>query len=169
MELLSQALLLAPTRHLEEVLAVWQECESELTNLLADETEAEERFNDAADRRLPGAFAEAVVIQPRREVGRGAVEEAPIGLFDVARGAAAAFSKSAFPLRGSGGNRTVSGSETHGGTSRASVDLGSDSESMHSTGDERVRRRDMVANVVTGGLASGLGWVLGATPVNERQ
>ncbi|KAF9741699.1 hypothetical protein PMIN02_000634 [Paraphaeosphaeria minitans] len=169
MELLSQALLLAPPRHLEEVLAVWQECETEMNNLLAEETEAEERFNDAADRRLPGAFAEAVVIQPRREVGRGAVEEAPIGLFDVARGAAAAFSKSAFPLRGSGGSRAVSGSESHGDTGRASVDLGSDSGSMHSTGDDRVRRRDMVANVVTGGLASGLGWVLGATPVNERQ
>ncbi|KAL1600542.1 hypothetical protein SLS60_006928 [Paraconiothyrium brasiliense] len=169
MELLSQALLLAPPRHLEEVLAVWQECETEMTNLLAEENEAEERFNDAADRRLPGAFAEAITIQPRREVGRGAVEEAPMGLFDVARGAAAAFSKSAFPLRGSGGSRNVSGAESHGNTSRASVDLGSDSGSIHSTGDERVRRRDMVANAVTGGLASGLGWVLGATPVNDRQ
>ncbi|KAF2449842.1 secretory pathway Sec39 [Karstenula rhodostoma CBS 690.94] len=169
MELLSQALLLAPPRHLEEVLAVWQECETEMINLLAEETEAEERFNDAADRRLPGAFAEAVAIQPRREVGRGAVEEAPMGLFDVARGAAAAFSKSAFPLRGSGGNRTASVSESHGDTGRTSVDLGSDSGSMHSAGDERVRRRDMVASAVTGGLASGLGWVLGATPVNERQ
>lgn len=169
MELLSQALLLAPPRHLEEVLAVWQECETEMANLLTEETKAEERFNDAADRRLPGAFAEAVAIQPRREVGRGAVEEAPMGLFDVARGAAAAFSKSAFPLRGGGDTRTASGSEGHGDTGRASVDLGSDSGSMHSAGDERVRRRDMVANAVTGGLASGLGWVLGATPVNERQ
>lgn len=169
MELLSQALLLAPPHHLEEVLAVWQECETEMTNLLAHETEAEERFNDAADRRLPGAFAEAVAVQPRREVGRGAVEEAPMGLFDVARGAAAAFSKSAFPLRGSGGSRAVSGSESHGDTGRASMDLGSDSESMHTGADEKVRRRDMVASAVTGGLASGLGWVLGATPVNERQ
>ncbi|KAF1968279.1 secretory pathway Sec39 [Bimuria novae-zelandiae CBS 107.79] len=169
MELLSQALLLAPPRHLEEVLAVWQECETEMTNLLAEETEAEERFNDAADRRLPGAFAEAVAIQPRREVGRGAVEEAPMGLFDVARGAAAAFSKSAFPLRGSGSNsRVVSGAESHGDAGRVSMDIGSDSGSIHSNGDERLRKRDMVANAVTGGLASGLGWVLGATPVNER-
>lgn len=170
MELLSQALLLAPPRYLEEVLAVWQDCENEMTSLLAAETEAEERFNDAADRRLPGAFAEAIAIQPRREVGRGAVEEAPMGLFDVARGAAAAFSKSAFPLRGSGnGSRAVSGTESHGDTGRVSMDLGSDSGSMHSVGDDRVRKRDMVANAVTGGLASGLGWVLGATPVNERQ
>lgn len=169
MELLSQALLLAPPRHLEEVLAVWQECEQEMNSLLAEETEAEERFNDAADRRLPGAFAESIIIQPRREVGRGAVEEAPMGLFDVARGAAAAFSKSAFPLRGSGNNsRAVSGAESHAGAGRVSVDL-SDSGSIHSDGDGRVRKRDMVASAVTGGLASGIGWVLGATPVNERQ
>jgi len=169
MELLSQAILLAPPRHLEEVLAVWQECETEMMNLLAEETAAEERFNDAADRRLPGAFAsEIIAIQPRREIGRGAVEESPMGLFDVARGAAAAFSKSAFPLRGA--NRSASGSENRDtgiDRSRGSMDL-SDSGSMHSTNDERVRKRDMVASAVTGGLASGIGWVLGATPVNER-
>ena len=103
MELLSQALILAPPSRLEEVLAVWQQCETEMNTLLAQETAAEERFNDLADRKLPGAFTnETVAIQPRREVGRGAVEEAPMGLFDVARGAAAAFSKTAFPLRGPG-------------------------------------------------------------------
>ncbi|KAJ4304553.1 hypothetical protein N0V90_000079 [Kalmusia sp. IMI 367209] len=169
MELLSQALLLTPGRHLEEVLAVWKECETEMMNLLAEETEAEERHNDAADRRLPGTFAEAIIVQPRREVGRGAVEEAPMGLFDVARGAAAAFSKSAFPLRGN--NRTASGAESRDpnyDSGRVSMDL-SDSGSINSAGDERVRKRDQLANAVTGGLASGLGWVLGATPVNERQ
>jgi hypothetical protein len=102
MELLSQALLLAPPNHLVEVLKVWQECEAEMMALLAEETEAEDRFNDAADRKLPGTFINEInTVQPRREVGRGAVEEAPMGLFDVARGAAAAFSKTAFPLRGS--------------------------------------------------------------------
>ncbi|KAF2249166.1 secretory pathway Sec39 [Trematosphaeria pertusa] len=168
MELLSQALLLAPPRHLEEVLAVWQECEKEMTTLLAEENAAEERFNDAADRRLPGAFTtETVAVQPRREVGRGAVEEAPVGLFDVARGAAAAFSKTAFPLRGS--NRTASGAETRDTTSdrgRVSMDL-SDSGSTGGSTEERVRKRDMVASAVTGGLASGLGWVLGAKPVAD--
>ncbi|KAF1958429.1 secretory pathway Sec39 [Byssothecium circinans] len=171
MELLSQALLLAPPRHLEEVLAVWQECEKEMTSLLAEENEAEERFNDAADRRLPGAFAnDTIAVQPRREVGRGAVEESPMGLFDVARGAAAVFSKTAFPLRGAAGNnRAVSGHESRdmSDSGRVSLDL-SDSGSM-SGGDDRVRKRDMVANAVTGGLASGLGWVLGANPVPNRE
>ncbi|KAH8708542.1 Sec39 domain-containing protein [Phaeosphaeriaceae sp. PMI808] len=171
MELLSQALLLAPPAHLEEVLSVWRECETDYTALLAEEIEAEVRFNDAADRRLPGTFVnDTITVQPRREVGRGAVEEAPMGLFDVARGAAAAFSKSAFPLRG--GAQAVSDDAARDDTQqgRASMDL-SDSGSM----DDRVRKRDMVANAATGALASGtgalasgLGWMLGAKPVHEQ-
>ncbi|KAF2865270.1 Sec39 domain-containing protein [Massariosphaeria phaeospora] len=167
MELLSQALLLAPPSHLEEVLSVWQQCESEMTALLAEETEAEERFNDAADRKLPGAFmSETIAVQPRREIGRGAVEESPMGLFDVARGAAAAFSKSAFPLRGSNTAPRPESSDTRDDAGRVSMDL-SDAGSIGSGGEERVRKRDYVANAVTGGLASGLGWVLGATPAQE--
>lgn len=157
MELLSQALLLAPPPHLEEVLKVWQQCEAEMIELLAQETEAEERFNDAADRKIPGGFDTSSIptVQPRREVGRGAVEESPMGLFDVARGAAAAFSKSAFPLRS---NTTFSRPESRN-TGRVSLDL-SDSDSMHGH-EERVRKRDMLANTATGALQSGLGWVLG--------
>jgi len=168
MELLSQALLLAPSNHLEEVLNVWQQCETEMTTLLAAETEAEERFNDAADRKLPGTFInETITVQPRREVGRGAVEEAPMGLFDVARGAAAAFSKSAFPLRGSTqATPSVETQDASMSSSRVSMDF-SDSGSM-SGQDERMRKRDMVASAATGALASGtgalasgLGWMLG--------
>ncbi|ORY06141.1 Sec39 domain-containing protein [Clohesyomyces aquaticus] len=175
MELLSQAILLAPPSHLQEVLDIWRDCETEMTRLLKHETAAEERFNDMADRRVPGSFANETVaaVQPRREVGRGAVEEAPMGLFDVARGAAAAFSKSAFPLRAS--NRPApaqqtQNQQTRGAVSppgRGSLDLASDSGSADEGG--RVRRRDMVANAVTGGLASGLGWVLGATPVQNPE
>ena len=158
MELLSQALLLAPPNHLEEVLNVWQQCETEMIELLAQETEAEERFNDAADRKLPGAFDMGSIptVQPRREVGRGAVGESPMGLFDVARGAAAAFSKSAFPLRA--GTQASARPESRDAV-RASMDL-SDSDSMHGH-EERVRRRDMLANTASGALQSGLGWVLG--------
>ncbi|KAF2648065.1 secretory pathway Sec39 [Lophiostoma macrostomum CBS 122681] len=164
MELLSQALLLAPPRHLEEVLDVWQQCEKEMTKVLAEEADAEERFNDMADRRLPGAFAtETVAIQPRREVGRGAAAEAPMGLFDVARGAAAALSKSAFPLRANS-----SASRTAGLERSVDSDMLSDAGSAGG-GEDRVRKRDMVANAVTGGLASGLGWVLGATPAQGRE
>ncbi|KAJ8104503.1 hypothetical protein OPT61_g10723 [Boeremia exigua] len=102
-------------------------------------------------------------VQPRREVGRGAVEESPMGLFDVARGAAAAFSKSAFPLRS---NTQTSSRPESRDMGRASMDL-SDSDSMHAH-EERVRKRDLLANTATGALQSGLGWVLGAKPVNDQ-
>ncbi|KAK8199246.1 Sec39 domain-containing protein [Phyllosticta capitalensis] len=168
MELLSQALLLAPQPSLPEVLTAWRRCEEEMTALLARETAEEEAFNDHADNRAPGAFpSQAAVIQPRREVGRGVSEESPMGLFDVARGAASAFSRTAFPLRGPGANAEGSSRNSHDLTRTLS---GAGSESGSIGGDDaRVRKRDMVANAVTGGLASGLGWVLGATPVQENQ
>jgi len=169
MELLSQALLLAPPPALPEVLAAWRRCEEEMTALLARETEAEQAFDDHADRRLPGGFGDVASagvlqpVQPRREVGRGAVEEAPMGLFDVARGAAAAFSRSAFPLRGAG-MAVGGGGEVGAGHARSASAAGSETGSLGgggSDGEGRVRKRDIVANAVTGGLASGLGWVLG--------
>lgn len=161
MELLSQALLLAPPSALPEVLAIWRRCEEEMTTLLAQEAEEEERHNDRADRRIPGGFGDTYipVIQPRREMGRGAVEEAPMALFDVARGAAAAFGRSAFPLRGAA--REAGWQQGH---SRNVSSPTSDTESIGAGSDgegQRVRKRDLVANAVTGGLASGLGWVLG--------
>ncbi|KAF2275463.1 secretory pathway Sec39 [Westerdykella ornata] len=176
MDLLSQALLLAPPSRLEQVLSEWQQCEKETEAILEKEAQEEQRFNDFADRRLPGAFAGETVpgVQPRREVGRRAVEEAPMGLFDVARGAAKAFSKTAFPLRGIAGGGAGNHHRAGGGASdgRVSVDLsdsgGIGGGSTGGGGEGRTRRRDMVASAVTGGLASGIGWVLGATPVQDR-
>lgn len=173
MELLSQALLLAPPSAVPEVLNVWRKCEEEMTALLARETEEETAFDDRADKGLPGAFVNTTApVQPRREVGRAAQEEAPMGLFDVARGAAAAFSKNAFPLRAQAQAKRSPSSPTH---KRNFSSAGSEAESIRSEGSEdgnkpgRRRKRDMVADAVTGGLASGIGWVLGATPVNQQQ
>lgn len=178
MELLSQALLLAPPSALPEVLNVWRKCEEEMTALLAREAEEETTFDDRADKQLPGAFINTTqLIQPRREIGRAAQEEAPMGLFDVARGAAAAFSRSAFPR-----SAFPLRAQTHAAKSPTSsthaMDLtgaGSEAESLKSEGSEdgnksgRRRKRDVVADAVTGGIASGIGWVLGATPVNQQQ
>lgn len=173
MELLSRALLLAPESRFIEVLSVWRDAEKELVGLLDEEQETERRFNDYADRRLPGAFSNESLSmqQPRREVGRGAREEAPKGLFELAGHAAAALSKSAFPLRSS---RTMGQpGQRLDFQARTSSESGRDSNfSGDMEGSQRVRRRDMVASAVTGGLASGLGWVLGATPnpdVSQRE
>lgn len=136
-----------------------------MTALQASENEEESSFNDRADRTLPGTFVNMTApVQPRREVGRGATEEAPMGLFDVARGAAAAFSRTAFPLRGAANASQAQSMGPPAGHVRNVSSGGSDTASITSE-RERVRKRDYVANAVTGGLASGLGWVLGKSPI----
>ena len=181
-ELLSLALLLAPPASLSEVLNIWRRCEEETNALLAAETQAEEEFDDRADKRIsvPGGFSDVstegmVFGQPRREVGRsnaearrGADEEAPMGLFDVARGAAKAFSRNAFPLRGVGAAAAASQQQQQSQVHAQQPTLTGEAAAHEGMDDAgRVRRRDMIANTVTGGLASGIGWMLGATPVDR--
>ncbi|KXT07313.1 hypothetical protein AC578_440, partial [Pseudocercospora eumusae] len=176
-ELLSLALLLAPTSALTEILAAWRRCEEETTSLQAAQQQEEAEFDDRADKRLsggssalPGNFIvggeqpELILNQKRREMGRmGAArngkDDTPLSMFDLTRSAARAFSKTAASLQTAP-------------QQRSSVEINNRSleESTSSLGsDERVRKRDMVANAVTGGLASGIGWVLGATPQPHAQ
>jgi len=182
-ELLSLALLLAPTAQLTDILAAWRRCEEEMTALQMSQQQAEDEFDDHADKRsaLPGNFTissdqpEMVLNQKRREMGRmtgggggGAAGgkgegEAPMSMFDLTRSAASAFSRNAFPLR-AGSLAQRDATETDG------MEGSVDSLASGGSGEtqDRVRKRDMVANAVSGGLASGLGWVLGATPEQGR-
>lgn len=166
MELLSQALLLAPSSALSEVLTVWRQCEEDMASLIAKETEEEKRWDDRGDRRVPGGFSgdSSPIIQKAREPSRGALnEEAPMGLFDVARGAAAALSKNAFPLRRPQNSGSATPLKASHERPLSATSVGG-SESGNPTAmdpEERVRKRDMVSNMVTGGLASGIGWVIG--------
>ena len=166
-ELLSLALLLAPTSALTDILSAWRRCEEEMTSLQLSQAQAEQEFDDRADRRepqsqLPGHFAlpdeqpQLLLGQKRREMGRSSAarggEEAPVSMFDLTRSAARAFSRNAFPL-GSGqgqGGRTASG-ESHPGGLDASVDSLGSAGGAEVDG-QRVRRRDMVTNAVSGGL-----------------
>ena len=164
MELLSHALLLAPASALSEVLVGWRECEEKTASLSAQETEEDEIWDDRGDQRLPGgySFEHSPVEKQKREPNLGALsEEAPMGLFDVARGAASALKKNAFPLRSpqnAGADTSFKISHERpvvsGGAADNGVLTGAESEG-------RVRKRDMVSNMVTGGLASGIGWVIG--------
>lgn len=165
MELLSQALLLAPPSALSEVLTVWQRCEQQVTAQIAKETEEEQKWDEKGDRKVPGGYTAdaSPVAQKARDPTRGAlVEEAPMGLFDMARGAAATLSKNAFPLRGSQKTASSTTKASHdrplSGISTGSSDEGSVGGPG---GAGRVRKRDMVSSMVTGGLASGIGWVIG--------
>ena len=150
MELLSQALLLAPASEIPAVLQVWRDAEKQVDLASVRETKQDEAWRKRGDQRPPGAFIhDEPAREPEARRSRGAAaDEAPVGLFDVARGAAAALHKSAFPLHGQR-NTTLS--------QRSGDEEGSEA----STEAARTRKRDVVSNMVTGGLASGIGWVLG--------
>lgn len=137
MELLAQALRVCPPHALAGVLAAWRRCEEELRVGLKEDEEEEERHAAWWGAGAP----------PGRKT---AENEAPMGLFAVARGAAQALRVSAFPLS------VVGGGDLHGIDRGGAVDEQVD--------EHRTRKRDMVSGMVTHGLASGLGWVLGAQP-----
>ncbi|KAF7506067.1 hypothetical protein GJ744_012314 [Endocarpon pusillum] len=187
MELLSLALMLVPDpSSLPSMLSTWQACEKELNDLRAREAAEEKAWDDRGDNisSVPGGFgmedrdADIAETQRERERRRAAEvakrfdeHEAPMGLFDVARGAARAIGKSAFPLRAPAGSQSVRVNDSptsYGDPSRSSDEYG---RGAGGSGDEgqhnRIRKRDMVSNMVTGGLVSGLGWVLGAQPVDK--
>ena len=168
MELLSLALTLAPTPEpLSEILGTWRRCEEEMSSLRSQEAEQEQAWDDRGDETLPGGFApegrDVDIAETRREIEKrassrkagGYEDEAPMGLFDVARGAARAIGKSAFPLRG--GQRPLHIQDRG---------VGLENEAQPGSDEHRVRKRDVVSNMVTGGLKSGLGWVLGAQPLD---
>lgn len=178
MELLSLALVLVPSPDpLPEILGAWRRCDEEMNVLHTRETEEEEAWDTKGDdiSMVPGGFgpsdSEQDAFETKQQHARRArtqhqhrrshQAEAPMGLFEVARGAAMALHKNAFPLHSS-----AAASAT---TSRpAAVEHGHHGEDEdHENGEERMRKRDVVSNMVTGGLASGIGWVLGAQPVNR--
>ena len=169
MELLSRALMLAPSGEaLAAILATWRRYEEELDSLKAQAVQEERAFEAQADGSLPGAFGledrDADVAETKRAMARrtGPVgsgpsyeEEAPLGLFDFARGAASALRKSAaFPL----GSTGLQDLRVHSGTAIPQDAQREQASSPTSDDGGRVRKRDMVANMV----GSGLGWMLGA-------
>lgn len=166
MELLSHVLLLAPSLALAEVLIVWRKCEEDMNALVGREAEQEEKWDDRGDRQIPGGFSAdaSLMVRKARDPQRSAFsEEAPIGLFEVARGAAAALSKNAFPLRGSRSPEAATAlREFHDKPLSGASDGGSEGSTCGGLESEgKMRKRDMVSNMVTGGLASGIGWVIG--------
>ncbi|KAL9639932.1 MAG: hypothetical protein Q9164_000601 [Protoblastenia rupestris] len=148
MEVLSQALLLAPPSALSDLLVVWQQCEKQMTDLAESEAAEEKRLEEKADHAVPGGFTGDPDLpreKPRDSTRNAIQEEAPMGLFDVARGAAAALSKNAFPL-GGGQRASAPASKTTQSRPLSVSSLGdlSDDSTARVEGVGRVRKRDMV-------------------------
>ncbi|KAF7529546.1 hypothetical protein PCG10_007104 [Penicillium crustosum] len=171
MELLSLALVLVPSPDpLPEILGAWRRCDEELTSLRAREQQEEDLWDRKGDTlaSVPGGFGpsdserDAFDTEQQRAARRARAampnshrHEAPMGLFEVARGAALALHKNAFPLRGAA-------------DSSAPVVTQDNDRPLSPDSEGRVRKRDMVSNMMTGGLVSGIGWVLGADPVSKK-
>lgn len=177
MDLLSLSLTLAPqAESLSEILGQWRRCEEEMDTLKSQALEQERSFDGQGDGTMPGGFglqdqdldaAETRQAIAKRHLGGGSAtyeEEAPMGLFDVAKGAASALRKSAFPLNAG----SLKDLKIRDGHSRQASHGSVPTSPVTDDGGGRVRKRDMVSNMVTSGLVSGMGWVLGTEPVSKR-
>ena len=162
LECLSQALRLAPRSTLGEILNVFRRCEEELVAAAQLETEEAEAWDAQGDKEtdendMPGGFSATPARKASEVASTRAAEEAPMSLFDLSK-ASMARAQNGFSalsmLRVNTATSPVSGTE-----SRDSLDGSRDEVSTPKTG---MRKRDQLKNVAVGGLASGVGWLIGA-------
>lgn len=158
MECLAQALKLAPKATLQEILNVFRRCEEELESLIQREQEQSEAWDAQGDENsaMPGGFTATPQKASR------AAEEAPMSLFDLSRstfGSAISTIKKTAPA-------------TAGMIRAPIVSPGSpvgEAPGPLATAGASVRKRDQLKNAAVGGLATGVGWLIGATPASQGQ
>jgi len=180
MDLLSTALTLAPTSEtLADILSTWRRCDEEMDGLKLQAVKEERALDVSSNHALPGDFGPSDrdlddnetkrLLESRRAYNATSIsyeEEAPMGLFDVARGAANALRKNAFPLRGTVGKGVQVRDQPRTGV-ESGARSSSESERPGSSDGQRVRKRDMISNAVTGTVVGGLSWMLGAQPADR--
>ncbi|KAI1188527.1 Sec39 domain-containing protein [Nemania serpens] len=158
-ECLSAAVRIAPPATLQEILVVFRKCEEELNAAIKAEEAQESAWDNQGDlQAMPGAFSSTVPAGVAKNATRSSrrVEEAPMSLFDLSRAsmARAQLNLSALSsLQRSGQSRT---GDAEGGLGGA-------------PGEPRVRKRDQLREAAVGTLASGVGWLIGAQPVDRSQ
>ncbi|KAH9910053.1 secretory pathway protein Sec39 [Xylariomycetidae sp. FL2044] len=158
---LSTALRVAPTATLQEILNVFRKCEEELNAAVKAEEDQEAAWDDQGDlQTMPGAFSMTVpagVVRHKPASSRH-VEEAPMSLFDLSRASMARAQRNFASLSSLQRSEQARSDLTEGDTDDGS-------------GQPRVRKRDQFRDAAVGTLASGVGWLIGAQPVdrsNER-
>ncbi|KAI0433389.1 Sec39 domain-containing protein [Xylaria sp. FL1042] len=158
-ECLSAAVRIAPPATLQEILNVFRKCEEELNAAINAEEAQESAWDDRGDlQAMPGAFSSTVPAGVARNVTRSSrhVEEAPMSLFDLSRASMARAQK----------NLSALSSLQRSGQSRADD---ADGDVDEAPGQPRVRKRDQLREAAVGTLASGVGWLIGAQPVDRGQ
>lgn len=163
MECLSQALRLAPKATLQEILNVYRRCEEELESLYRREAEQEEAWDTEGDKSvMPGGFEPTPV--KKTPATRGGTEEAPMSLFDLSRASAKRAQSGFASLATTRHNQYKSAPET---AARFSGETSRTGTPDPAAAAPPVRKRDQLRNVAVGGLASGVGWLIGAPPVRN--
>jgi hypothetical protein len=166
MDCLAQALRIAPKATLQEILNVYRRCEEELESHVKQEAEQEEAWDAQGDEQvMPGGYAPTPA---KKTTSSRAVEEAPMSLFDLSRASMARAQNGFSALSMLKGNHTVQ--EKAQNVSRESIDSrGSTGDaSSQSTVKAPIRKRDQLKNAAVGSLASGIGWLINAPPINRN-
>lgn len=164
---ISQALELAPKEALQEILNVFRRCEEELDCLFKQSIEEERWASQTDNQKIPGGF---VLTPSKKDAFQGsslAKAEEPISLFDLSRAGmmrAQSGLSSLSILKGIPKNNTSIASVKQPELSYESDESGAET----STGQKRVRKRDQLKNVAVGGLATGVGWLIGAPLPREN-
>ncbi|CZS93173.1 hypothetical protein WAI453_000871 [Rhynchosporium graminicola] len=170
MDCLSQALRLAPKATLQEILNVYRRCEEKLEQLVKEEAKIEAAWDEEGDDKLmPGGFAATPLKNNSTTSTSRTVEEAPLSLFDLSR-ASMARAQSGFSALSivRGGNSTRQ-EKSIPDSLRGSAELSRVSTPDSAGLNAPMRKRDQLKNVAVGGLASGVGWLLGAPPVARTE
>ncbi|KAF2971257.1 hypothetical protein GQX73_g2326 [Xylaria multiplex] len=158
-ECLSTALRIAPPTTLQEILNGFRKCEEELNAAIKAEEAQESAWDDQGDlQAMPGAFSSTVPAGVVRNATRSSrhVEEAPMSLFDLSRASMARAQR----------NFSALSSLQRSGQSRADDTEGGSDEASR---QPRARKRDQLREAAVGTLASGVGWLIGAQPVDRGQ
>ncbi|KAI1097053.1 secretory pathway Sec39 [Rostrohypoxylon terebratum] len=158
MECLATALRVAPPATLQEILNVFRKCEEELNAAVKAEEEQESAWDDQGDLQvMPGAFSSTVpagVVRSAKATSSRQVEEAPMSLFDLSRASMARAQR----------NLTALSSLQRSGNARSDETY---DESGDGSGQQKVRKRDQLREAAVGTLASGVGWLIGAQPIDR--
>lgn len=159
MECLATALLIAPSSELQSVLKAFRRCEEQLDSAIKEEEANEAAWDANTDiSSLPGAFE---VVKDNSRAPRHSAfvstalreDDSPMSLFDLSRATAKIAQR----------NLTALSTDNVSSVNTAAAPSAQDLSSA-----QRPRKRDQLRDAATGTLVSGVGWLIGANPVQSN-
>jgi hypothetical protein len=160
---LATALRIAPPITLQEIVNTYRRCEEELDAAIAAEAASEEALDAEADvKSMPGGFGVAPAASAPG--WKNKAEEAPMSLFDLSRESVLSAQRNLTALSGlqrSGLGRAAAAEHP---AASSGGEGGEDGQQP-----KRVRKRDQLRDAAMGTLVSGVGWLVGAQPVDHQR